>query len=267
MGLIKRYQMERAEIEHISEAESDLLCQLQYGFENVDLFKEALTHKSATDPSWIDGKNNERLEFLGDSILGVCVSEILYNKYPEATEGQMSKVRAELVCTKTLAMLARHDYKLGDVIILGRGEGLNGGSDKDKILAGTMEALIGAIYVDSQFYNVDLTSKVLSIVRGVVENMYPAYAFLPEQIEDFDLTDYKSQLQEYIQKEFKSAVIYETMGFTGFDHDRTWEVSASYITTEEEQEHLAYGEGKSVREAQKLAAMRSLDYYGQLKEN
>ena len=258
MGAMKQYQMARAAIEGMNEFEEACTDQMSYGFTCIDLFKQALTHSSAKDPLWLEGKDNERLEFLGDAVLQICITDMLYARYPEASEGQLSKVRADLISTKTLAYLSQ-DYNLSQCLILGEGEMKNGGWKNERILASTMEALLGAVYLDSKING-------MGQVRNVVENMY--WHLLPDDIRDFDLTDYKTQLQEFIQKEYKRSVFYETEGFEGPDHCRVWTVSCFYGLPENDlskhEKEIGVGSGSTIRKAQKEAAKHALEYFGQL---
>lgn len=124
---------------------------LNYKFNNIQLLKTALTHSSyANEYNMKNTENNERLEFLGDTILGLIVSQYLYKKYPNYPEGELTKIRAKVVCESSLAFAARK-INLGEFLLLGKGEEVTGGRLRDSILADASEALMGAIYMDSDF--------------------------------------------------------------------------------------------------------------------
>ena len=148
---------------------------------NSKLLEQALTHRSVS--KW----NNERLEFLGDSLLGLVVTEWLYNAFPQLSEGQLTRLRAQLVNGKLLAEVARH-YQLGELIILGEGEIKSGGSDKRSVLADAVEAIFGAYYVDQGF------SQAKALVLAVLQPWFERVD--PEIINK----DAKSKLQERLQK-------------------------------------------------------------------
>ena len=124
---------------------------LDYRFKNINLLKTALTHSSYANENKMKlTDNNERLEFLGDTILNLIVSQYLYKKYPNYPEGELTKIRAKVVCESSLAFAARK-IELGKYLLLGKGEEATGGRDRDSILADASEALVGAIYIDSDF--------------------------------------------------------------------------------------------------------------------
>ncbi|WP_395376441.1 ribonuclease III [Marinicella sp. W31] len=151
-------------------------------WENPDLLKQALTHRSVS--KW----NNERLEFLGDSLLGLVVTEWLYNTFPQLSEGNLTRLRSQLVNGKLLAEVARH-YNLGEFICLGEGEIKSGGADKSSVLADAVEAIIGAYYMDQGYF---------SSKKFVLDVMQPWF----EQVDPTVINkDAKSRLQERLQKQ------------------------------------------------------------------
>ncbi len=173
-----------------------------------ELLQQALTHRSAGK------KNNERLEFLGDSILSLVVSEWLYCHFPQLSEGQLSRLRASLVKGETLAEVAR-SYGLGDALILGSGELKSGGFDRASVLADAVEALFGAVLVDKGF---DSARRfILAVFRPWLEKIDP----------QDNLKDPKSRLQEVLQKNALSLPEYTTLSESGKDHKKEFVVACS----------------------------------------
>ncbi len=185
---------------------------LGYKFKNIAYLKNALTHTSYLNEH--KDKNlssNERMEFLGDSVLGLCVSEYLYLNYKNRSEGELSKIRASVVCESSLAKLAS-SLNLGDYMIMGKGELLCGGNEKPSVTSDAMESVIAAIYLDSDFDN---------IKKMVLAWLTPA---IVESAEHRGReTDYKSVLQEYCQSRGMFPE-YELISETGPDHEKTFEV-------------------------------------------
>lgn len=208
-----------------------LTKKLGYEFENNARLIEALTHRSK------HSLNNERLEFLGDSILGYVISSELYQRFPLASEGQLSRGRASLVKGETLAVLARH-MDLGEFLLLGPGELKSGGFRRDSILADTMEAIIGAIYLDgglesAKRYILTLFAEKLDFLT--LENVHK---------------DPKTKLQEYLQARQLALPEYSVVATSGTDHEQVFEISCKV-------EGLAtptQGRGTSRRKAEQEAA-------------
>ncbi len=208
---------------------------LDYGFNDPALRDQALTHKSA-------GKiNNERLEFIGDSIVNFIVAEALFERFPDATEGQLSKVRSQLVKQETLAEIAR-ERQLGDDLFLGSGELKSGGFRRDSILSDALEALIAAIYLDSDFH----TCK--TIVLQWYEEKLQTISI------DSDHRDYKSRLQETLQARGEPLPEYRLLEAQGLDHLRSFTVSCSIGAGKS-----FTGGGKSKKQAEQLAAKAALE--------
>lgn len=215
---------------------------LNYRVSDSLLFVQALTHRSA------NALNNERLEYLGDAVLDMVVAEDLYQRFPQADEGQLSRMRAKLVKGDTLAKLAR-GIGLADHLILGSGEMKSGGHRRASILAGTIEALIGAIYLDGGF------AASQSFVRHLYAAEYEALT-----LEDA-LKDPKTRLQEYTQSRSLPLPTYNVVNISGEGHKQTFSCECRIDTFPEE---IAVGEGSSRRKAEQKAAsvmllMRGVD--------
>ena len=214
---------------------------LSYTFSDITLLDISLTHSSYAnenpDLAWED---NERLEFLGDAVLQLCMSDILIKRFPDYTEGQLSKVRAAMVNEQPLAGLAR-EYRVGDFMLLGRGEENSGGRDKDSILGNAVEAIIGAIYLDGGY------ESALRFIEATFQSL------VDEWIESPIYLDYKSLLQETSQGRFRLVPQYRIVSASGPDHDKTFEIEASIgdiVSTT--------GTGKNKKDAEQDAARKAL---------
>lgn len=207
------------------------------------LLQQALTHTSFAHESKLDPKpgHNERLEFLGDAVLSLSVSTYIYSKYPEMSEGEMTKLRAKVVCEAALAQYAR-DISLGECLLLGKGEEVSGGSDRPSILADAVEALIGAVYID----------------KGWEQACKLALLLSQEELDKFALSDdtydYKTKLQETVQKDGNISVIYKLISESGPPHNKVFNM-AVYINGQE----TATGKGSSKKEAEQSAASLALE--------
>lgn len=181
-----------------------------YSFKNFSLFRQALTHSSyANEHKQEHQHDNERLEFLGDAVLEVISSEFLFFQYPEMPEGDLTKLRASIVCEPTLALCAR-ELKLGDYLLLGKGEERTGGRRRDSIVSDAMEALIGAIYLDGGFANAK--EFVHKFVLTDIEHKKLFY-------------DSKTILQEIVQRDYKGQeIVYHLAGERGPDHDKEFQI-------------------------------------------
>lgn len=212
-----------------------------YAFNDPGLLAQALTHRSAGSP------HNERLEFLGDSLLNVVIAEQLYTRWPKADEGAMTRARAELVRESTLATLAR-ELQVGGALTLGPGEMKSGGHRRDSILADTVEAIIAAVFLDAGF----------DACRGVVLDWFePLLSALPplHQVGK----DAKTRLQEWLQARQQALPVYALLGESGDDHDKTFLVSCTLSSTLSEQEQVTQGSGGSRRAGEQAAAAAMLD--------
>ena len=209
-----------------------------YRFREEALLKQALTHSSFTNEQKINkAKNYERLEFLGDAVLELVSSEFLFKEYPEVPEGELTKLRASMVCEPSLALCAR-DLELGEFVRLGKGEESTGGRNRDSITSDAMEALIGAIYLDG----------------GMEKAKAFIYRFILSDLEDRQLFyDSKSNLQELIQGKLKKEFSYELLEESGPEHNKTFRVSVHM-----EGELLGEGQGRTKKAAEQQAAYRAL---------
>jgi ribonuclease-3 len=217
-----------------------LEARIAYRFRNAQLITQALTHRSYLHQSKEEGEDNERLEFLGDSVIELTVSHLLLTRFPHIAEGGLSKARAALVKEATLASLAR-SVQLGDGLRLGRGEEETGGREKDSILAGGFEALAAAIYLDGGYRE----------ALRVIESLYtPLLAEITGEVQD---QDFKTRLQEYTQKYLNSTPHYIVTDEEGPDHDKTFEVVISIG-----EKAYGMGRGRSKKEAEQRAAEEAL---------
>lgn len=226
--------------------------QLQHSFLRQELLLEALTHPSYNkDGGHTDGaskapgsaKNNQRLEFLGDSVLSIIVSQYLFEHYPDLPEGELTKLRASLVCEKSLHQFATQ-ICLGEFLILGKGEEHTGGRERPSILADGFESILAAIYLDC-----DLETARRFVLR-----------FIPEHLDVAKTTtmnDHKTTLQEIIQKNPEEKVEYVTVEETGPDHNKTFTVEVHLNSNV-----IGVGQGKSKKQAEQGAAQQALQLMG-----
>jgi ribonuclease-3 len=212
---------------------------IDYTFRDTSLIELALTHRSC------GGKNNERLEFLGDSIVNLVIAEALFLKFAEAKEGKLSRLRARMVKGVTLAELAR-DFGLGDFLHLGSGEMKSGGHRRESILADTVEAIIGAIYLDSDMATVK--NKILQWYDSRLGNL---------SIDD-PLKDPKTRLQEYLQAKQLPLPKYDVLSIEGSAHEQLFKVSCKVTDLE----NSIVGQGCSRRIAEQEAAAQALKLLG-----
>ncbi len=213
---------------------------LCYVFKNKDYLTEALTHSSYANENRKSGAEcNERLEFLGDSILGFIVADYLYSREPKISEGQMTRLRAELVCEKSLDAVAAH-LDLGKYLKLGKGEEKGGGRTRPSILADAVEAVIAAVYIDGGLD--EAKSLIYREIIAVFEN---------NGAKD---VDHKSRLQEIIQRENGRELKYELVGESGPDHAKVFEVNALL-----DGKVIGTGRGKSKKDAEQAAAKQALE--------
>jgi ribonuclease III len=213
---------------------------LAYSFSDINLLSTALTHRSYVNENQKRSvSDNERFEFLGDSVLGLCVSDLLVKRYVDSPEGDLTKIRAALVNEKNLAQIAR-DLQIGDCLLIGRGEENAGSRDKDSFLADSFEAVIAAVYLDSDF------NSVKAVITKLIEPL----------LEDDNLPsehfDYKTALQELCQKRYKTTPIYIVADSTGPDHAKLFEVRVVIVNKLTET-----GRGKSKKDAEKQAAQKA----------
>lgn len=208
-----------------------------YTFKNKDLLKNALIHRSFGNEHIKYKKvNNERLELLGDAVLDLIVTEYLYKTYPSALEGELAKLKAMVVSEPVLAKISKK-LKYGEYLMLSKGEELTGGRERNSILGDVFEAILGAIYLDSDF----ITAKEIAMkhLKYHIEHIN----------ENEDILDFKTILQEYSQKEFKIIPVYKVVSEDGPDHLKTFEV---VVTITEDLK--GYGKGKNKKSAEQSAA-------------
>ncbi|MDK2919302.1 MAG: ribonuclease [Candidatus Petromonas sp.] len=212
-----------------------------YEFINKDLLTEALTHSSFANEKKIkSNKYNERLEFLGDSVLGLIISEYLFRNYPELPEGKLTKIRAKIVCEPSLADCAK-SIDLGNYLKLGKGEESTGGRNRTSILADAFEALIGSIYLDGGMENA--RKFIMKIMRKIIEDAICGKIFI----------DYKTRLQEILQADSTNKITYEIVDEIGPDHNKTF-----YTQVKNNDRIIGYGNGKNKKESEQNAAKMAL---------
>lgn len=208
---------------------------IDYQFQDTGLLKQALTHRSAGH------KHNERLEFLGDAILNLTIAEALFHQFPKCNEGELSRMRATLVREPTLAILAR-DFQLGDYLSLGQGELKSGGFRRESILADCVEALIGAISLDSSLANA--TEIVTRWYQPLLKDIQPGD----------NQKDAKTRLQEYLQGNRLPVPTYNIMNIQGEAHNQLFTVECSI----QNNDRTFIGKGSSRRKAEQAAAEQIL---------
>lgn len=223
-----------------TESLQDLEERIGHRFARRDLLERALTHKSYVNEHAGEGlADNERLEFLGDAVLGLAVGHMLMQAHPQLREGELSMMRAHVVSERGLCRIARA-LELGDWLHLGKGEDNTGGRDKPSLLADACEAIVAAVYLDAGF----------EAARDVVHRLF---ADAVAAIEMPGRSDFKTRLQEYAQARFKEPPTYAVVGESGPDHDKTFEVAVSVQGRE-----LARATGKSKKESEQRAAEAAL---------
>jgi|SRR3989344_4825209 len=218
----------------------DLQKKIGFDFNDLSLLKNAFIHRSyLNEKKGFKGSSNERLEFLGDSVLSIVVSRFLFEKLPQSTEGNLTKLRASLVRTETLSKVAQ-SLLLGNYLLLSRGEEETGGRQNTSILANTFEALIGAIYLDR-----GLNTAQLFIEKTILKKW--------KDLTKTAVSDYKSKLQEITQRKFRVSPIYRLLESWGPDHARQFRIGV-YI----KEDLMGTGIGKNKQEAAQEAAKVAL---------
>ena len=214
---------------------------LGYSFRNRALLETALTHSSYANENRASGiVCNERLEFLGDSVLGVTVADFLYRHFPDMPEGRMTRLRAELVCEQSLHRVAL-ELHLGDYLRLGKGEEHNGGRKRASILSDAVEAVIAAMYLDA-----GMETAAGFIHRCLLDDI--------RAIETPTFTDYKTSLQELVQRHSGQVLSYELVGEEGPDHAKTFRVQVCLNG-----DPIGRGIGRTKMEAEQTAAANALE--------
>ena len=223
---------------------TDLQNKIGYQFKNPALLNEALTHSSyANEHKSQHIKYNERLEFLGDSVLSIVVSDYIYKNCPELPEGELTKLRASLVCEKSLYEFAKK-IDLGKYLILSKGERNNGGADRPSILSDAFEALIAAIYIDGGL--APASKHILNFVVPAIKNSKKK-----------KINDYKTTLQEIIQKNPGERLEYVLVKESGPDHNKHFVVEVHLNSNV-----IGKGGGRSKKEAEQQAAREALELMG-----
>ena len=212
-------------------------------FRNKELLYEALSHSSYANEKKKQRRSNERLEFLGDSVLSIVVSQYLFQNYPDLPEGELTKIRAALVCEKSLHRFALQ-IRLGEFLLLGKGETHTGGRERPSILADAFEAVIAAIYLDAG----------LEIARAHILRFIPKN--IPEN-RSMLFGDYKTALQEVVQKNPEEKVEYLLIDESGPDHSKTFAVEVCLNSNV-----IGRGKGRSTKEAEQMAAKEALELMG-----
>ena len=218
----------------------DLEAAIGDQFHNISLLQNALTHSSYANERWHNSLlSNERLEFLGDSILGMLVAEYLFRTFPDRPEGELTRMRADMVCEKTLAAVA-NSIHLGDHLLLGHGEEQGGGRSRNSILADAMESVIAACFLDGGMEAALRFIKRFILVEVPVTKLHNA--------------DYKTQLQELVQQKRNQVLFYTLAGETGPDHDKQFEVEVSLNGNV-----VGRGKGSSKKRAEQDAARAAIE--------
>jgi ribonuclease-3 len=218
----------------------DLEAAIGYRFKNISLLQNALTHSSYANERWHNSlMSNERLEFLGDSVLGMVVAEYLYQTFPDRPEGELTRMRADMVCEKTLAAVAGR-IGLGQHLMLGNGEEQGGGRSRNSILADAVESVIAASFLDGGMPAARSFIEKFILVEVPVKKMHNA--------------DYKTALQELVQQKKNQTLTYKLVGESGPDHDKRFEVEVSLNGRV-----IGTGSGSSKKRAEQMAAQAALE--------
>ena len=216
-----------------------LETELGYVFNNKELLSQALTHTSYAYENKV--QSNEKLEFLGDAILEVTISKFLYKNYTNLTEGEMTKVRAAVVCEQSLYEVAKK-HNFSDFLNLGKSEIANHGKERPAILADSVEAVIAAIYIDSNMENAE---------KFIISNLKDSVKIASKHV---GMKDYKTVLQEKLQVHGAINIEYITIDESGPDHDKTFTVELKVNG-----ETKTFGKGRSKKEAEMQAAKKALE--------
>ena len=218
----------------------DLETAIGYRFQNISLLQNALTHSSYANERWHNSLlSNERLEFLGDSVLGMLVAEYLFRSFPDRPEGELTRMRADMVCEKTLAAVANR-IGLGEHLLLGHGEEQGGGRSRDSILADAVESVIAACFLDGGL------EAALKFVQQFILVEVP--------VTRLHNTDYKTALQELVQQKKNQVLSYALVGQSGPDHDKQFDVEVSLNGNV-----VGKGTGRSKKRAEQDAARAAIE--------
>ena len=219
---------------------SDLEKAIGYRFRDITLLQNALAHSSYANERWHNSlMSNERLEFLGDSILGMTVADYLYRNFPDRPEGELTRMRADMVCEKTLAAVA-NQIGLGRHLLLGHGEEQGGGRNRESILADAVESIIAACYLDGGF------ESAAAFIRSFILCHVP--------VKQLQNVDYKTKLQELVQRKKNQVLTYALVGESGPDHDKSFLVEVSLNGA-----IVGQGSGTSKKRAEQDAARAAIE--------
>lgn len=217
----------------------DLETAIGYRFQNITYLQNALAHSSYANERWHDSlKSNERLEFLGDSILGMVVAEYLYRNFPDRPEGELTRMRADMVCETSLAAVA-NQIGLGQYLLLGHGEERFGGRERASILADAVESVIAASFLDGG----------MDAARGIIKQ----FILCNVPTKKLNNTDYKTALQELVQQKKNQVLSYVLVEESGPDHDKQFAVQVLCNGTV-----IGKGTGSSKKRAEQAAAQAAL---------
>lgn len=218
----------------------DLEEAIGYRFKNITLLQNALTHSSYANERWHNSlMSNERLEFLGDSILGMLVAEYLYRNFPDRPEGELTRMRADMVCEKTLAAVANR-IDLGRHLLLGNGEEQGGGRSRNSILADAVESVIAASFLDGGM--------------AAAQQFIQKFILVEVPVTKLNNADYKTALQELIQQKKNQVLSYTLVGESGPDHDKRFEVEVKLNG-----KVVGVGSGSSKKRAEQDAARTAIE--------
>ena len=218
----------------------DLENAIGYRFKNITLLQNALTHSSYANEFWRDSlRSNERLEFVGDSILGMVVAEYLYRTFPERPEGELTRMRADMVCERALAKVANR-LSLGSHLLLGHGEEQGGGRERASILADAVESVIAACFLDGG----------MDAARKLIET----FILCEVPVTRLSNADYKTAFQERVQQKKDQTSAYRLIGETGPDHDKTFQVEVLLNG-----QVVGTGNGSSKKRAEQDAARTAME--------
>ncbi len=216
--------------------------EINHNFKNRDVLIEALTHSSYANENRNGRESNERLEFLGDSVVSIVAADLLFERFPHTPEGELSKIRSALVCTASLSSFA-NQISLGEYLYLGKGEELSGGRQRSTILENAFEALTAAIYLDGGLE--EARAFVLRFLTNALDNHQVSFK------------DYKTLLQEVVQQNHDETLNYVIVGESGPDHDKRFEVEVHLNSN-----IIGRGIGRSKKQAEQEAAREALQLMG-----
>ncbi|KAF1086730.1 Ribonuclease 3 [Sporotomaculum syntrophicum] len=231
-------------MERFTDIVKDLQTKLHYAWRNPELLRLALVHSSFTyENRGREEQNNERLEFLGDAVLELVISDYYYNQLPHKSEGELTKMRALTVCEPSLATVARR-LELGRYIFMGRGEERSGGRERPALLADAFEALLGSVYLDAGFE--EARRVALQQLADIIEEVKSGHT----------VRDYKTDLQEMLQRKSADPIQYSIIDEEGPDHDKIFTAAVDY-----QGKRMGWGRGRTKKEAEQQAAKMALINY------